>query len=665
MKNFVTYTSAEFNCGPSLNMIIGPNGTGKSTLVCAICLGLGWSPNVLGRAKGVGDYVKNGQLEASIEIELKGTADRNIIVKRVIKRAGNKSTWWLNGKERTHKRIKETMAKLKIQVDNLCQFLPQDKVVEFAAMTPVQLLEQTQQAVADPKVSQWHAELKTLGDKQKRLLESKEGRAKALADLTSRQQAQQADVDRMNERQTHEFRKETLMKFRPFFEYKSVKQRSRESKEELYQAKADQKALSNELAPALQTLNNKKDYAERIKAESDNLKSRMTQAKSNISLINSQIIGYKERMKTCDAKIKAETTQQTKKKEELSRCKHALATLERKSKEPPPEFDGVEMNRKIREFEAQIEEMKAQSRELQTVARQKANAFNAKKDEKELIENEIEALQTRSGQLTDKLRKISSDSAKAYAWLQKNKDKFEREVYGPPLVTCSIKKPECADAVESALKRGDFVTFTVTTRKDFLTLQDCLLSNREGCLSLSDITIKQASRPLSAFQRPTDEATLRNLGFDGWLLGALDGPEPVLAMLSENAGLHRTAFTSRPQSEAEFDRVKNSPITRWATKDTLFAVQSRKEYNQTSTTTTALRKARNWVDQPVDTSRQSELKRLVLELEHERETLKEEWNQIKSQNYKLGQEMQDIVTARVGFLTNIPLGITLISRRIT
>ena len=44
--NFVTYTFAEFHLGPSLNMIIGPNGTGKSTLVCAICLGLGWSTQV-------------------------------------------------------------------------------------------------------------------------------------------------------------------------------------------------------------------------------------------------------------------------------------------------------------------------------------------------------------------------------------------------------------------------------------------------------------------------------------------------------------------------------------------------------------------------------------------------------------------------------------------
>ena len=44
--NFVTYTKVEFLPGPSLNMVIGPNGTGKSTLVCAICLGLGWGPQV-------------------------------------------------------------------------------------------------------------------------------------------------------------------------------------------------------------------------------------------------------------------------------------------------------------------------------------------------------------------------------------------------------------------------------------------------------------------------------------------------------------------------------------------------------------------------------------------------------------------------------------------
>lgn len=46
MKSFVTYESCSFTPGPNLNMIIGPNGTGKSTIVCALALGLGWNTNV-------------------------------------------------------------------------------------------------------------------------------------------------------------------------------------------------------------------------------------------------------------------------------------------------------------------------------------------------------------------------------------------------------------------------------------------------------------------------------------------------------------------------------------------------------------------------------------------------------------------------------------------
>jgi hypothetical protein len=46
LTDFVTYSDIEFLPGPRLNMVIGPNGTGKSTLVCAICLGLGWGPQV-------------------------------------------------------------------------------------------------------------------------------------------------------------------------------------------------------------------------------------------------------------------------------------------------------------------------------------------------------------------------------------------------------------------------------------------------------------------------------------------------------------------------------------------------------------------------------------------------------------------------------------------
>lgn len=42
----------------------------------------------------------------------------------------------------------ELTVSLKIQVDNLCQFLPQDKVADFAKMSQKELLENTEKAVS-------------------------------------------------------------------------------------------------------------------------------------------------------------------------------------------------------------------------------------------------------------------------------------------------------------------------------------------------------------------------------------------------------------------------------------------------------------------------------------------------------------------------------------
>ncbi|XP_016391663.1 structural maintenance of chromosomes protein 5-like [Sinocyclocheilus rhinocerous] len=58
MRNFLTYDHSEVFPGPKLNMIVGANGTGKSSIVCAICLGLAGKTAVLGR----GDKMLRRQL---------------------------------------------------------------------------------------------------------------------------------------------------------------------------------------------------------------------------------------------------------------------------------------------------------------------------------------------------------------------------------------------------------------------------------------------------------------------------------------------------------------------------------------------------------------------------------------------------------------------------
>jgi len=70
MHQFMTYRDVEFQPGPRLNLVVGPNGSGKSSIVCAIAIGLGASPRILGRADSIADFVMNTCNDAFTEIEL-------------------------------------------------------------------------------------------------------------------------------------------------------------------------------------------------------------------------------------------------------------------------------------------------------------------------------------------------------------------------------------------------------------------------------------------------------------------------------------------------------------------------------------------------------------------------------------------------------------------
>lgn len=100
--NFVTYTHAAIHPSSRLNLIVGPNGSGKSSIVCAMCLGLGGAPTLLGRGNHAKDYVKHGENHAVIEISLAtGQGSGVVVLKREIhtdeERQSDKSEWYLGG----------------------------------------------------------------------------------------------------------------------------------------------------------------------------------------------------------------------------------------------------------------------------------------------------------------------------------------------------------------------------------------------------------------------------------------------------------------------------------------------------------------------------------------------------------------------------------------
>lgn len=143
----MTYSHVEMIPGPHLNMIIGPNGTGKSTMVAAIILGLGGNPKVVGRGTKISEYVKHNCDSATINIILQDEREDKFI--RVTREfdTQDKSWWRLDNRKVKLDEVLRSIKKFNIQVNNLCQFLPQDRVQDFAKLNKQDLLRETQKAL--------------------------------------------------------------------------------------------------------------------------------------------------------------------------------------------------------------------------------------------------------------------------------------------------------------------------------------------------------------------------------------------------------------------------------------------------------------------------------------------------------------------------------------
>ncbi|KAE8351356.1 P-loop containing nucleoside triphosphate hydrolase protein [Aspergillus coremiiformis] len=634
VTDFVTYTSAEFFPGPKLNMVIGPNGTGKSTLVCAICLGLGWGPVHLGRAKDPGEFVKHGCREATIEIELAGGPRfrRNPIVSRTIKRDGNKSSFTLNGKSVSRSQVLNLAQSFSIQIDNLCQFLPQDKVSEFAALTPTELLISTQRAAAGPEMVEWHNNLKKLRAEQKKLQADNKSDKEVLANLENRQEMQRADVERMRQRAQIKRKIEMLELARPCTKFKEMQSNLEEMKRRRDELSRELEDLKTELEPALRAVNAKEQYCRQVGDVITYKKSRVEEAECAASELGRKIEQHEESMKDLDRQIESEKKRNASSTQERTKIQQTINKLNRQLNEEAIEFDINWYNDKIREKRREVREIEDKANKIRADRRPLFESQKEKSDQAKQLEQRLQRLESQTGRQEEKLKQLSADSLTAYEWIQKNQHLFEKEVFGPPILTCSVKDPRYADAIESLLQRTDYIAFTVQSRNDFRTLQKELnIKNK-----LHDISIRTSSVPLERFQSPLPEDEIRKLGFDGWAKDLLNGPEPVIAALCSENRFNQTPIGLRDITDEEYSEMEKGSITSWVSGKQSYQIIRRKEYGPNASTTRVrqVKPARVWTSQPVDASVKQDLIRNAQALRDEEREVQE---RIEAERAKLTQ----------------------------
>lgn len=198
MENWMAYSGpVVLNAMPGVNIIAAANGCGKSAIVCAIALGLGFDLNVLSRGDNIRSFVKRGCSTAKLKLTLvdssshKGctVVERTIVLstnlpkndvdvdfsegetpksKRKRKRpaadedysvepkskvvspkpvSSVRNEWVINGKAATLDMVRQLHKKLNLQINNLLTFLAQANVGKLASMSQHELFRSTLAAI--------------------------------------------------------------------------------------------------------------------------------------------------------------------------------------------------------------------------------------------------------------------------------------------------------------------------------------------------------------------------------------------------------------------------------------------------------------------------------------------------------------------------------------
>ena len=663
LKNFVTYTAAEFHLGPSLNMVIGPNGTGKSTLVCAICLGLGWGSEHLGRAKELGQFVKHGAAEAEIEIELAAGPGmgKNPIVQRTIRKEDNKSYFLLNGKRATQSAVTTMARGFSIQIDNLCQFLPQDRVVEFAKMTDVDRLRETQRAAAPPQMVDWHDKLKALRTEEKGLETKQQNEKDHLEKLEKQQNSSRADVERWHQREGLLQKSKCLKKVKPIIEIRLRKNDLSQAKEELRAARRELDQINLDVEPVRQAQMEVETYCNQIEQIVKLRKNRVEMSKVQADKIFTKLEKDKQFVLDFTDEINGEANSKKGRDRDIVRLNADITRLERQRQDRPGDYDANDFDQRKSELRAQFSAASNRLMEVESTYESLRSRGHDLSQENRAVSRQREQLDTQSGKQASVLMRTSPDTMTAWDWFQKNMDKLplQGQVYGPPILTCSIPDPQYAQAVESQMRKGDVIAITCTSGADWNLLSDKFFSKQQnGGLGLHDVYLRTSSKPYSSYQPPVAAANLESFGFEGYIIDYIQGPEAVLAMLCDNARLNRIAFASKPITDEQHNLVSKSTIQTWVSGKDIYKITTRREYSQSSTAVTQLRKASFFVDQPLNTEEKRRLderlqqnRRDVVELQEQISSTKVEMADLKKQKDNIkSRKVRAVVKHRVSRL---------------
>ena len=597
--NFQKYSDCIIRPGPFMNMLIGPNGTGKSTVVAAIALGLGASPQTVGRSKNPVEFIKYYCSMATIEIIIKclrpgetASGLPYIVFRRDIRRVSEgerQSDWFINGNESNARQVLVKAQELGVQVDNLCQFLPQDRVSEFAQMTPEKMLEETMEAAATPETCKQFQELVKIKKEEKKMTESLK---KDQTELENDQRIManlQSIRFRAQEREERRKKLEIMKRKRPwlvyqqarkiFIDLKAVRDRlkveleaaaivaDQELNSQIKEVEANLKISTRKLKQLALGVNNSRGEIHQIHAEASRIAAIISARKTEIREKRNFLQRTRERYEK-DRKELHET------EEAIARFGGEIGSNSAASTLEAIDSELTDLNAELGEIEAKITEFNSTKDEI--------SSRSAKlRDQENKTRLKIDEIRNLRNRRLESLARLNRNTFAAHEWLNSNRNRFRGNIVGPIALDLKVKDDKMAQAVESVISRSILVSFLCDNVADYD--EFARVCEEKGWTTVNSVLLENYSGERTPMpQSPWNRKELKALGFDCIVSELLEAPHMILWALHELSRIHLIPVCLSDRGSASIDVAaceNYRGLMKFLSKDSFFEIK-RSRYNE-------------------------------------------------------------------------------------
>eukprot|EP01083_Nonionella_stella_P178140 628452_1 len=551
LTNWVTFDHTVIDCEPGLNLIVGPNGTGKSSVVCAIGLGLAGKPKCLGRGEKIADFIKYGREQAITNIELHNPDGRNYTIKRVISRKSNRNSWSLNGKKSNGEKVSKFVEeKLNIKVDNLCQFLAQDRVSEFADLTPKALLIETEKAINDQQLFRWHEDLIKLGEKAATKQNDITNLQKTLAQNESEIAGLQKTIEQFESQKTM---KEQMKTYQALHDWEVTRHKHKQWKKQHKETERIRREYTNKQQSVDPLRKQMQSWSKKMNA----FGRKHTTQNNDIKKMKRRKVAHGERLEAVQDKI--ETLQN-----EMEQVAQDMKVNERQRKNTEADIGKIQSQLDGMD-EKEIEEAKTEKNLTRTELRQVRSARDKIKQQIAAIpsgenqtnmqlqdlEKRLQRYQNSVGRRDDVIFNRRQKDKQFFDWVQKHRHEFRGDVYGPIVREMTVRDDTHAMFLNDSIGPSMFYGYVCSDAEDWE-----LITKQTKRMGLQCTIINNSRQNASAGGvRSVDRDTLRNNGVDGYLDELFEAQDIIKRVLNDNAYLNTHAYAMNDVNVASLDRV--------------------------------------------------------------------------------------------------------------